>query len=423
MASPDAVHWTLDPTVAFLNHGSFGAAPRVVQEAQRAWRDRMEREPVRFLDRELDRHLAYVRERLGAFIGARPEDLAFVSNATTGVNTVLQSLRWEPGDELLSTDHEYNATLNALRHVAARDGARVVIARIPFPIRSADQIVDAIVGAVTPRTRLALVSHITSTTALVMPVERIVRELAARGVDTLLDAAHAPGQVPLDLDALGAAYTTGNAHKWLCAPKGAAFLHVRADRRDAIRPLVVSHGANERRTDRTRFRAEFDWTGTADPSAVLAIPTALDFLAGLRPGGWPELMASNRALALAARGHVGAALGIDLPAPDAMIGAMAALPLPGEVPPDVKTRLYDDDRIEVPVSTWPVDAALEDGEAPRARLLRISAQAYNDEIEYMRLAAALRALRSGVWTARSRQDAAPPDGPTLPQRGRSASAE
>jgi isopenicillin-N epimerase len=396
VASPDAVHWTLDPAVAFLNHGSFGAAPRVVQEAQLAWRDRMEREPVRFLDRELERHLADVRERLGAFIGTRPEDLAFVSNATTGVNTVLQSLRWEPGDELLSTDHEYNATLNALRHVAARDGARVVIARIPFPIRSADQIVDAIVGSVTPRTRLALVSHITSTTALVQPVERIVRELAARGVDTLLDAAHAPGQVPLDLDAIGAAYATGNAHKWLCAPKGAAFLHVRADRRDAIRPLVVSHGANDRRTDRTRFRAEFDWTGTADPSAVLAIPTALDFLAGLRPGGWPELMASNRALALTARERVGAALGIEPPAPDAMIGAMVALPLPDDVPADVKARLYDDDRIEVPVSTWPVDAALADGEAPRARLLRISAQAYNDEIEYTRLAAALRALRSGV---------------------------
>ena len=280
MASPDATHWTLEPTVTFLTHGTFGATPRVVLEAQQAWRERLEREPVRFLDRELEGLLIDVRERLGAFIGAAPEDLAFVTNATTGVNTVLQSLRFAPGDELLATDHEYNATINALRHVAARDGARVVIARIPFPIRGEAEALEAILGAVTDRTRLALVSHITSTTALVLPIERIVGELADRGVDTLVDGAHAPGQVPLDLDRIGAAYATGNAHKWLCAPKGAAYLHVRADRRGGIRPLVVSHGANDRRTDRTRFRAEFDWTGTLDPTAILAIPAALDFLEG-----------------------------------------------------------------------------------------------------------------------------------------------
>jgi isopenicillin-N epimerase len=392
VASPDAVYWSLDPTVAFLTHGTFGAAPRAVLEAQRAWRDRMEREPVRFLDRELERLLADVREQLGAFVGASPDDLAFVTNATTGVNTVLHSLRFAPGHELLTTDHEYNATLNALRQVAARDGARVVMARIPFPIRSADEAVDAIVGALTPRTRLALVSHITSTTALVLPVARIVAALAERGVDVLLDGAHAPGQVPLDLGAIGAAYATGNAHKWLCAPKGAAFLHVRPDRRGAIRPLVVSHGANDRRTDRTRFRAEFDWTGTTDPSAILAIPAALEFLGGLRSGGWPEIMAANHALALAARDRLIDALGIGPTAPDAMIGAMAALPLPDDLPQDVKARLYDEHRIEVPVSTWPVDAALEPGEAPRARLIRVSAQAYNDISQYERLAAALRSM-------------------------------
>lgn len=402
MASPDAVHWSLDPTVAFLTHGTFGATPRVVLEAQQAWRERLEREPVRFLDRELEGRLAGVRERLGAFIGAAPEDLAFVANATTGVNTVLQSLRFAPGDELLATDHEYNATLNALRHVAARDGARVVIARVPFPIRSPEEALEPILDGVSPRTRLALVSHITSTTALLLPIERIVRELADRGVDTLVDAAHAPGQVPLDLDAIGAAYSTGNAHKWLCAPKGAAYLHVRADRRGGIRPLVVSHGANERRTDRTRFRAEFDWTGTGDPTAILAIPTALDFLGGLRPGGWPALMASNHALVLVARDRVGKAVGAEPAAPDAMIGAMAVVPLPEDLPADVKARLYDEHRIEVPVSTWPVDAALESDDAPRARLLRISAQAYNDVGQMDELASALRSMRgSGSAGGRS----------------------
>jgi isopenicillin-N epimerase len=399
VGSPDAVHWTLDPTVAYLTHGTFGAAPRVVLEAQRAWQDRMEREPVLFLDHDLEPLMADVRVRLGAFIGARPEDLAFVTNATVGVNTVLRSLRFTPGDELLSTDHEYNATLNALRDVAARDGARVVIARIPFPIGSAEQVVEAILDAVTPRTRLALVSHVTSPTALVFPVERIVRELADRGVDTLLDAAHAPGEVPLDLEALGAAYATGNAHKWLCAPKGAGFLHVRADRRERIRPLIVSHGANDRRTDRTRFRAEFDWTGTADPSAVLAIPAALDFLGGLRAGGWPELLASNHALALTGRDRICDALGIEPPAPDAMLGAMAAVPLPEELPRDVKVRLFDDHRIEVPVSTWPVEAALEPGVAPQARILRISAQVYNDVGQFEELASALRSMRGRSATA------------------------
>jgi isopenicillin-N epimerase len=409
VASPDVIHWTLDPKLTMLNHGSFGAAPRVVLEAQQAWRERLEREPVRFLDRELEGHLALVRERLGAFIGAAPDDLAFVANATVGVNTVLQALHFAPGDEILSTDHEYNAVLNTIRHVAARDGAAVAIARLPFPIGSPDEALDAILAAVTPHTRLAVVSHITSVTALVMPIERIVRELADRGIDTLVDGAHAPGQVRLDLDAIGAAYATGNAHKWLCTPKGSAYLHVRADRHDGIWPLVVSHGANDRRTDRTRFRAEFDWTGTPDPSAFLSIPAALEFLGGLRPGGWPVLMASNHALALAARDRLSEALGIDPPAPDEMIGAMAAVPLPDDLPRDVKARLYDEHRIEVPVSTWPVDAALEPGELPRSRLLRVSMQAYNDIDQVDALASALRSMRGSTTSAAA--------------AGRSASAE
>ncbi|HEY0443205.1 MAG TPA: aminotransferase class V-fold PLP-dependent enzyme, partial [Candidatus Limnocylindrales bacterium] len=222
--------WLLDPAVTFLNHGSYGACPRPVLEAQAAWRERMEREPVRFLGRDLERFLEAARADVGAFLGANPDDLAFVTNATTGVNTVLRSLRFEPGDELLATDHEYNATLNALAEIAARDRATVRIAHVPFPLRDPDQVTAAILGAVTPRTRLLLVSHVTSPTGLVFPLGDIVRELAARGVDTLVDAAHSPGMVPVDLDALGAAWWTGNAHKWLCAPKGAAVLHVRRDR-------------------------------------------------------------------------------------------------------------------------------------------------------------------------------------------------
>jgi isopenicillin-N epimerase len=400
MGSALAAHWGLDPSIDFLNHGSYGACSRAVLDAQAALRDRMEAEPVRFLGRELEDRLADARQVLGAFVGADPDDLAFVANATTGVNTVLQSLRFDRGDELLTTDHEYNAILNAMRAVAARDGARVVVAHVPFPIGDPAEVVAAILGAVTERTRLALISHVTSPTALIFPAADLVRELSARGVDTLLDAAHSPGMVPLDLNAIGAAYTTGNAHKWLCAPKGSAFLHVRRDRRDRIRPLVISHGANDRRPDRSRFRAEFDWTGTSDPTAALSIPGALRFLGELRPGGWPELMAANRDRALAASDILCQALGIEPTAPPSMIGAMAEFPLPRDLapdlPPDVERRLFDEYRIEVPVVSWPVAAALGPDERPQARLIRISAQAYNDRSQYERLAEALRRMSAAT---------------------------
>jgi isopenicillin-N epimerase len=254
----DRSPWVLDADVSFLNHGSYGACPAPVLEAQRVWRERMEAEPVRFLGRELEGRLDEVRHEVARFLGADPEGLVFVDNATTGVSTILGSRRFEPGDELLASDHEYNAILNALRAAAERDGATLVLVRIPFPIRDASQAVEAYLEAVTPRTRLALVSHVTSPTAIVLPVEAIVRELDRRGVDTIVDGAHAPGMVGVDLGRLGAAYWTGNAHKWLCAPKGVAMLVARPDLRKQLRPLVVSHGANDDRTDRPQYKILFD---------------------------------------------------------------------------------------------------------------------------------------------------------------------
>jgi isopenicillin-N epimerase len=289
----------------------------------------------------------------------------------------------------------------------------VVVARIPVPTASPDQVVEAVVAAVTPRTRLALLSHVTSPTGLVFPIADLVRELDARGVDALVDAAHAPGMVPLDLRAIDAAYVTANAHKWLCAPKGAAFLHIREDRRHvdgrlAIRPLVTSHGANTRPPGVSPFRAEFDWVGTADPSAALSIPAALDFMAGLAPGGWPELMAANRDLAIAGRDVLCEALEIEPPAPDSLLGSLAAVPLPDDVAPgvaDLNAFLYEKHRIEVPVYWWPVDAVFAPGIPPptsrRTRILRISAQRYNDIAQYERLAAVLRDLRRQASGARS----------------------
>src|SRR3954463_13828062 len=225
----DRSPWRLEPGGSFLNHGSFGACPEPVLEAQRVWRDRMERQPVRFLARELEGELDTARQQVAIFLNADPEGLASFPNGTAGVSTVLASLRFQPGDELLAGDHEYNATINALRAAAARDGASVVLARIPFPIADAGQAVQAYLDAASPRTRLALVSQVTSPTALVMPVVAIVRELARRGIDTLVDGAHAPGMIPVDVRSLNAAYWTGNGHKWLCAPKGSGLLHVRAD--------------------------------------------------------------------------------------------------------------------------------------------------------------------------------------------------
>jgi isopenicillin-N epimerase len=395
----DRSPWQLEPTVSFLNHGSFGACPEPVLEAQRVWRERMEVEPVRFLDRELEGQLDDVRGRVGAFLNADPEGIAFVPNATTAVSTVLASRRFQPGDELLAGDHEYNATLNAMRAAAERDGARLVIARIPFPIHDPSQVVEAYIEAVTERTRFALVSQVTSPTALVFPVAAVVRELDRRGVDTMVDGAHAPGMVPVDVTAIGAAYWTGNGHKWLCAPRGAAILSVRSDLRAGTRPLVVSHGANSPRTDRSRFRLEFDWTGTIDPTAILALPAAIRYVGGLHDEGWSGLMAANAALARRARDTICAALGVPSPSPDAMLGAMASIPLPGlaatpAAAERLQAALFDEERIEVSVLTWPVPAAIPDGERATSVLLRVSAQRYNRPDEYSALAETLaRRLR------------------------------
>ncbi len=387
--------WGLDPSVTYLNHGSYGACPAPVLAIQRDWQDRMERGPVRFLAHELPGHLAEARDAVGAFLHADPAGLAFVPNATTGVNTILRSLRFAQGDELLTTDLEYNATLNAVAAAAGRDGASVVIARIPFPIRDADDAFDPVLAMVTPRTRLAILSHITSATAVVLPIERLVPALLERGVETLVDAAHAPGQVPVDVDALGAAYWTGNGHKWLCGPKGTGMLWVRDDRRADIHPLVTSHGANSPLGGSTRYRLEADWTGTADPSGYLTLPDAIAWMALQAPGGWPEVMAANHALALDGRDRLVAALDIAAPAPDGMLGAMAAVPLADirtdQAAADLEERLYADHAIEVPVNGWPVRAARPSAsDPPREGVLRISSQRYNEPSDAERLAGVLR---------------------------------
>jgi len=395
VVSPSAAElrraWTLDPAVTYLNHGSFGACPRAVLAVQQELRDRLEREAVVFLVRELEGLLDDARTRLATFLGARAQDLVFVPNATSGVNTVLRSLDFGEGDELLVLDHAYNACRNALDYVAERARARVVVARVPFPITNVDDVVEAVLGASSPRTRLALLDHVTSPTGLVLPIERLVRPLQDRGALVLIDGAHAPGMIELDLDALGADFYTGNCHKWPCAPKGAAFLWTREDRQSLVRPLVISHGSNSPRADRSRYLVEGDWTGTSDPTPFLCIPAAIDTMASLLPGGWAEVRRRNRALALAGRRVLCGMLEVPEPSPDEMIGSLASVPLP-DGPGSLRGPLFIDPlqdavweraRIEVPFMPWP---------SWPQRVLRISAQLYNDLEQVELLASTLRPL-------------------------------
>jgi len=375
-----ARHWLIDPDVVFLNHGSFGACPRAVLDAQNRLRARMECQPLQFLARDLEGLLDEARATLADFVGADAGDLAFVPNVTSGVNAVLRSIPIRAGDEVLVTDQAYGACRNALDFAAGRAGATVRVVPVPFPLAGPDDVLEAVVGAVGPRTRLALLDHVSSPTGVVFPLARLVAELAARGVDTLVDGAHAPGMLPLDLRTIGAAYYAGNCHKWLCAPKGAAFLHVRRDRQAWVRPLTISHGATSPRADRSRFHLEFDWTGSDDPTAYLCVAESIRFLGALLPGGWPALMAQNHALALEARGVLGQALGVAAPTPDDMIGALAALPLPDGPSVALQETLLARFGIEVPIIPWPL---------PPGRLVRVSCQLYNTRAQYERLATAL----------------------------------
>ena len=379
-----AALWSLDPSVIYLNHGSFGACPSAVLDAQAALRQEMEREPVDFLVAALPSRLNAAREALAAFLTAEPADLVFVPNATAGVNAVLRSLPLAPGDELLVTNHTYAACRKTVDFVAERSGARMVTANLPFPCHNEDEIVSSVLNCVSARTKLALIDHVTSPTALVLPAARLVSELQTRGIDTLVDGAHAPGMVPLGLSELGAAYYTGNAHKWLCAPKGAAFLHVRRDRQALLHPTVISHGYS------AGFQAEFDWTGTFDPTPWLCIPEALRYIGGLLPGGWPQVMAVNRALTLQARSVLLESSGADAPCPEAMIGSMASMPLP---PAAVGSPAH---RLDCAgLHAWFRERGVETWLHPHpVPLLRISAQLYNDLDQFTRLSDLLgQALR------------------------------
>jgi isopenicillin-N epimerase len=386
----------LDPAVVFLNHGSFGACPREVLAVQRELQERMEREPIRFFVRDLEGLLDEARAEIAALVRADPSDVALVTNATHACNAVLASLDLGAGDEVVVTSHGYNAVNNAVLRWCRR--ATVRVAEIPFPIRSSDEAVAAVAAVLSPRTRLCVIDHVTSPTALVLPVAEIAALARRHGALVLVDGAHGPGMLDLDVPALEADFYTGNLHKWVCAPKGAAFLWVRRDLQAALSPIVTSHGMNSPRTDRSRFLLEFDWTGTDDPTAVLAVPAALRFLRRISGGSLAAHMGENRRLCLEARARVAERLGLALPAPDDMLGSMATLILPdrpakeaalGALPgyaDPLQARLVARG-VQVPIVNWP---------RPESRLVRLSAQRYNTVADYDRLAEALLAERLGT---------------------------
>jgi isopenicillin-N epimerase len=353
----------------------------------------MEAEPVQFLWRRYEERLEPARAELARFVGARTRDLVFVTNATSAVNAVVRSLKLSRGDELLTTNHDYNACHNVLVEEARCTGAKLRVATVPFPIRNDDEVVEAILSAVTRRTRLALIDHVTSNTALIFPVRKTVRELESRGVDIMIDGAHAPGMLPLNLSSLSPAYYTGNLHKWVCAPKGAAFLWAREDKQANLQPAVISHGNNTPRPGFTQFQDRFDWAGTSDPTAWFCVGEAIQFLGRLLPGGWSELQKRNHQLAVQARDILCSAWHVQGPCPDAMLGSMATVPLPQTLqkprePEKIdpgQTFLYDAFRIEVPFMRAGI---------PELRCVRVSAHLYNTIQEYRFLAQAVRAVRS-----------------------------
>jgi isopenicillin-N epimerase len=373
----------LDPDIVFLNHGSYGACPKPVFDAYQRWQLELERNPVAFLGRRSASLLAEARRQLGDFLGVPSEDLVFLPNATHGVNTVARSLALQPGDEVLATDHEYGACDATWEFVCRQRGASYRRVAVPLPFDAAGW-AQRLLDAATPRTRVVFTSHITSTTALTFPVQALCAGARRRGLTTLIDGAHAPGQIALDLAAVGADFYIGNCHKWLCAPKGAAFLHARPERQAELDAGAVSwgyvagsagHTGFDAYTGRTPFERRLQWQGTRDLAAFLAVPAAIDFQ---RTHDWPAWQRRGHDMACALQRRVLARNGLAPIAPDEAFGQMVPIPVRTDDAAALRAWLFDAHRIEVPVTQ-------HDGRS----FVRVSVQAYNSEADLAVLERAL----------------------------------
>lgn len=384
------MHWQIDQTITYLNHGAFGACPQEISDEFRGWQQKLESSPARFILRALDENLAESRRVLSEFTGAEAGGMALVSNATHGVNTVLKSLNFKKSDEVIITNHIYPACLNALRYIQSQQGLVITMVDIPLEGVTAGMITRRVLEAVSPATRLVMLDHVTSPTALVFPVKAIVDELNHRHIESLIDGAHAPGSLPLNIGEINPTYYTGNCHKWMCLPKSCGFLWVRDDARKNIVPLAISHAWGEKAT----FEEKFHWQGTADWSAALCIPFAVRLIEKQTAGGWKGWMEQNHQLVTRGRDIVCQALRITPPCDSSLLASMAAIPVPGKPQPvslgynsvdRLQEWLYQNYAIEVPVFQWPDS---------NHRVLRISAQQYNYQEQYERLSQILGSLKN-----------------------------
>ena len=375
----------LDPNLVFLNHGSFGACPRPVFEDYQRWQRELERQPVDFLGRRATSLLAEARAALAAYVHADPDEVVYFPNPTTAVNMVARSLTLGPGDEVLATDHEYGACDRTWRFLSRQQGFDYIRHPIPLPVTTPADLVETFWAGVTPRTRIIFISHLTSATALIFPVEEICRRARAAGLLTVIDGAHAPSQLPLDLHALDPDFYTGACHKWLCAPKGSAFLYARRELQPMLNPLVVSWGYDSAFPSASQFVDYHEWQGTRDLAAFLATPAAIAFQA---EHDWDSVRAACHALARQAQDRLNALTGLEPihpPSPD-WHAQMALVRLPlklntGPSPWEFQSRLYAEHRIEIPVTFW--------NDQP---FLRVSVQGYNTQAEVDALVAAVGEL-------------------------------
>lgn len=370
----------LNPHITFLNHGSFGACPRPVFEDYQEWQRRLEAEPVQFMGGAVYEHLQRAREALGAFVGCSGDDLVFVPNPTTAVNTVMRSLKLKPGDEILSTNHEYGALIRAWTHYAEETGARFIQREIPLPITTTEEFIDHFWAGVTERTRVIFISQITSPTALIFPVEELCRRARAEKILSIVDGAHVPGHIPLNISHLDPDVYTGAIHKWLCAPKGCSFLYVRRDLQPHIKPLITSWGSAGWDPSPSPFLVEHQWQGTRDLSAFLTVPAAIQFQFDFLTD---RVKQRCRQLTLQAREYLLDLLGTAPlgPGNETWLGQMASVEFPTQDGASIQQKLYAEFQIEIPLFTW-----------EERNLLRISVQAYNDEADVDRLLSALKEL-------------------------------
>ena len=399
--------WGLSSAVLHLNHGSFGLCPQPVAAYQKELRAYIDTDPDKFFFTEAEDRLRQAKIPLAKMLHTSAENIVWVRNATSGINAALKSLSFKKGDEILITDHIYNACKNVVDYVCEVSGAHSTVVSLPFPLMSETQLAEALISQLKSETKIVMLDHLTSATALVLPLHLILPELRKRGIESLIDGAHAPGQIPVNLDLLGATYYTGNCHKWLFSPRGAAFLYVDPTRQDKIHPSVISHGSNDNNPRISSFQRRFKWPGTDDLTSLLSVPRAMKIPEEIGFADWNGLMARNHKLACDAREMLCKELKVSKPCPDLMLGAMAAVALPErmnsfieklQAPTNIPaeavhlTHFFDEPRwrlwhflheqhgISTVVNTIPGD--------PRY-FLRISAQAYNTVEDYVRLARVL----------------------------------